>query len=514
MNLEELKNSSYLKTSPIQQKIRDKTITASQFADMVRTGDWINIGVIGSEATVTRKAIFERLGEGATRLQNIEFWAADNAYCGTDYGLEYDKEGKYHVQHQGFIHEGTRDAVKKGWQGFDWFQWGWAIHMNTEFARFYRRDKAARVFDWGIAPIAKPERNYVNGSYGVSNFMITAKTCKKFVAEIREDYAWCEPGRNVILPIDDVDYFVEVDCSNPEYYYPQFDERNIKFGGDEETIANHVLSIMRDGDCIQVGVGKLPTAVVIALSKSDLKHIGVHTEMIGEFAFTLAEKGILDNSRKAIDVGRCAWAYAAPFNTERYFEWMDHNPFFAAYDINYTNNILNIAHIDNFVGVMNFAQMDLRGQVCSSNVGGRPISNTGGQLQFVLGGQMSKGGRSILAATSRAANGKPRFVPKLDFGSMVDVPSQYVNYVATEYGIVNLMACTDAEKARRLISIAHPEDREYLEKEARNMGIKANHWMFTSSPDRRYPTPEELKDHRYAYMNPIVIPGSIAKPND
>jgi len=318
--------------------------------------------------------------------------------------------------------------------------------MNTEFARFYRKEKANRVFDWGIAPVAKPEGNYVNGSYGASNFMITAKTCKKFVAEIREDYAWCEPGRNVNLLIDDVEYFVEVDCSNPEYCYPQFDERDIKFGGDEETIANHILSIMRDGDCIQVGVGKLPTAVVIALSKSDLKHIGVHTEMIGEFAFTLAEKGILDNSRKSIDVGRCAWAYAAPFNTKRYFEWMHHNPFFAAYDINYTNNILNIAHIDNFVGVMNFAQMDLRGQVCSSNVAGRPISNTGGQLQFVLGGQMSKGGRSILAATSRTANGKPRFVPKLELGSMVDVPSQYVSYVATEYGIVNLMACTDAEK--------------------------------------------------------------------
>jgi acyl-CoA hydrolase len=514
MDFNEFKNGSYLKTNPVQQKIRDKTITAKQFADMVKSGDWINIGVIGSEATVTRKAIFERLGEGKDKLQNIELYAADNAYCGTDYGLKYDKEGKYHVQHQGFIHEGTRDAVKKGWQGFDWFQWGWAVHMNTEFARFYRKEKANRVFDWGIAPVAKPERNYVNGSYGASNFMITAKTCKKFVAEIREDYAWCEPGRNVNLLIDDVDYFVEVDCSNPEYCYPQFDERDIKFGGDEEKIANHILSIMRDGDCIQVGVGKLPTAVVIALSKSDLKHIGVHTEMIGEFAFTLAEKGILDNSRKSIDVGRCAWAYAAPFNTKRYFEWMHHNPFFAAYDINYTNNILNIAHIDNFVGVMNFAQMDLRGQVCSSNVAGRPISNTGGQLQFVLGGQMSKGGRSILAATSRTANGKPRFVPKLELGSMVDVPSQYVSYVATEYGIVNLMACTDAEKARRLISIAHPEDREYLEKEAINMGLKVNHWMFTSCPDRRYPTTEELKDHRYAYMNPIVIPGSIAKPND
>lgn len=512
--MNELNNGSFLKTTPTQQKIRDKTITAKQFAEMVKSGDWIQIGVIGSEATVTKKAVFERLGEGPDKLQNIEFWADDNAYCGTDYGLRYDKEGKYHVQHQGFIHEGIRDAVKKGWEGLDWFQWGWAIHMDAEFARFYRKNKMDRVYDWGIVPVAKPERNYVNGSYGASNFMITAKTCKKFVAEIREDYAWCEPGRNVNLTIDDVDYFVEVDCSNPEYCYPQFDERKLHAGGDEVKIAEHILSIMRDGDCIQVGVGKLPTAIVIAIANSDLRHIGVHTEMIGEFAFTLAEKGILDNSRKAIDTGRCAWAYAAPFNTQRYFEWMHHNPFFAAYDINYTNNILNIAQIDNFVGIMNFAQMDIRGQVCSGNVGGRPISNTGGQLQFILGAQMSRGGRSILAATSRTAHGKPRFVPKLEYGSMVDVPSQFVNYVATEYGIVNLMACTDAEKARRLISIAHPDDREYLEAEAMKMGIKVNHWFFKSCPDRRYPTTEELKDHKYGYMNPSVVPGMIAKTND
>ena len=514
MDMDELKNGSFLKTTPIQQKIRNKTITAKQFGEMVKSGDWIDIGVIGSEATVTKKAIFERLGDGPDKLQNIEFYCPDNAYCGTDYGLKYDKDAKYHIQHQGFIHEGIRDAVKKGWQGLDWFQWGWAIHMNAEFARFYRKDKSKRVFDWGIAPVAKPERNYVNGSYGASNFMITAKTCKKFVAEIREDYAWCEPGRNVNLPIDEVDYFVEVDCSNPEYCYPQFDERKLQAGGNEDKIAQQILSIMRDGDCIQVGVGKLPTAVVIAMANSDLKHIGVHTEMIGEFAFTLAEKGIVDNSRKTIDTGRCAWAYAAPFNTKRYYEWMHHNPFFAAYDINYTNNILNIAQVDNFIGVMNFAQMDIRGQVCSSNVGGRPIANTGGQLQFVLGGQMARGGRSVLAATSRTPDGKPRFVPKLDYGSMVDVPSQFVNYVATEYGIVNLMACTDAEKAKRLISIAHPDDREYLEEEAVKMGIKVRHWFFNSCPDRRYPTTEELKDHRFGYMKTIVMPDSIAKLND
>lgn len=513
MDFSKFKDGSMVKSSPIQQKIRDKTISAKQFADMVKSGDWINIGVVGAEATITKKTVFERLGDGSDRLQAIEFWADDDAFC-TDYGPKYDMHGKYHVQHQGFIHKTTRDAVKKGWKGLDWFHWGWAIHVNAEFARNYRKEKQKRAIDWGIAPIAKPEGNYVNGSYGVSNFMVTAKSCKKFVAEIREDYAWCEPGRNVNLHIDDVDYFVEVDCSNPEYCWPQFDEKAIKPSIEEEKIAEHILSIMRDGDTIQVGVGSLPSAVVLAMSDSDLKHIGIHTEMIGEYAFTLAEKGILDNSRKTIDTGRCAWAYATPQNTKRYFEWLHHNPFFAAYDINYTNNFLTLANIDNFLGIMSFAQMDIRGQVVSGNVGGRPIANTGGQLQFTLGAQMSRGGRAILAATSRTPDGRSRFQSMLDKGSVVDVPSQFASYVVTEYGIVNLMACTDAEKAKKIISIAHPDDRELLEREASNMGIKVNHWMFESCPDRRYPTTEELKNHKYGYMDQVIVPGVISGTND
>jgi len=212
---------------------------------MVKSGDWINVGVIGGYATVTKRLYSRGWVKVLINLQNIEFYAADNGFLrDAEYGLKYDKEAKYHIQHSGFIQPPVRDAVKKGFQGLDWFQWGWAIHMNAEFARFYRKDKSKRVFDWGYTPRYKAERNYVNSGYSASNFMITAKTCKKFVAEIREDYPWCEGGRNVNLPIDEVDYFVEVDCSNPEYCYPQFDERETKFGGEEEKIAQHILSIM------------------------------------------------------------------------------------------------------------------------------------------------------------------------------------------------------------------------------------------------------------------------------
>ncbi|NPV04959.1 MAG: hypothetical protein HPY67_09530 [Syntrophaceae bacterium] len=500
--------------TPTQQKLRNKMITPKQWADMVKPGDWINRGGPGSDTTVLMEALAARLGPGPGDLNNIEIWnqaiMIGNGFCAAA-----DMEGKYHVLHEAFILPTTRGLMTKGYKAVDWKHWGWAIGMDAEYARFYRKEKSKRAMDWGIQACAVPQAGYVNASYGVNNFMITAKSCKKFVCEIRSDYAWCEAGRSMYLPIDEVDYFVEVDVDDPKYQWPYIAEKDIKPDAVQTAIANNCLSVMRDGDCIQVGIGALPTAVVIALAKSDLRHIGVHSEMIGEYAFTLAEAGVVDNSRKTIDKGRCGWAYIMPVDTPRYYEWLHRNPFFAGYDIGYTNNIVTLAALDNMVTVNNFAQMDIRGQDCAGNVGGRPISSTGGQFQFHIGASLARGGRAILAATSRDAKGRSRFVPMLDQGSVVTVPDQLVTYVCTEYGIVNIMGCTDAEKARKIISIAHPDDREALEKAAVDkLGIKLNHWMWKSCPDRRFPTTQELKDHRYGYMDLEVYPKPIAKVTD
>jgi acyl-CoA hydrolase len=501
-------------TTPTQQKLRDKTITAKQWADMVKSGDWISRGGPGSDSLPTMEALCARFGDGPGDVNNIEIWN-QAIMLGNNFFVDADLEGKYHVLHEEFLLPTLRAQLKKGYKGFDWKHWGWALGMDHDYARWYRKDKASRAMDWGVQACAVPEGGYVNGSYGVNNFMITAKSCKKFVCEIREDYAWCEAGRSMVLPIDEVDYFVEVDVDDPKYQWMYIPEKDIKPKEVETAIANHCLEIMRDGDCIQVGIGGLPTAVVIALAESNLRHLGVHSEMIGEYAFTLTERGVVDNSRKPIDTGKCGWAYIMPVDTPRYYEWMHRNPYFAGCDIGYTNNIATLSQIDNMVTVNNFAAMDLRGQDAAGNVGGRVISSTGGQFQFTLGASMAKGGRAIIAATSRDGKGKSRFYPQLPPGSVVAVPDWLVTYVCTEYGIVNLQGCTDAEKARKIISIAHPDDREELERGAREMGIMGkDHFMFKSSPDRRFPTADEMKDHKLGYMDLSFAPNPIAKIND
>ncbi|HOH73308.1 MAG TPA: acetyl-CoA hydrolase/transferase C-terminal domain-containing protein [Syntrophales bacterium] len=500
--------------TPVQQKLRDKTITAKQWADMVKPGEWINRGGPGSDTFVTMEALAARLGDGPGDLNNIEIWN-QAIMCGNGFCAAADMEAKYHVVHEAFLLPPLRGLVGKGYKGLDWKHWGWSLGMDAEYARFYRKEREKRAMDWGVQACAVPQGSYVNGSYGVNNFMIVAKSCRKFVCEIRSDYAWCEGGRGMLLPMDEVDYFVEVDVDDPKYQWPFIAEKNIQPKDVEKAIAANCVSIMRDGDCIQVGIGALPTAVVIGMRDHHLKHLGVHSEMIGEYAFTLLEAGAVDNSRKNIDAGRSGWAYIMPVDTPRYYEYLHRNPQFAGYDIGYTNNIASLAQIDNMVTVNNFAQMDLRGVNAAGNVGGRPISSTGGQLQFTLGAMMAKGGRAILAATSRDAKGRSRFLAALDPGSAVTVPDQLVTWICTEYGIVNIMGCTDAEKAKKIISVAHPDDRAELEKAAvEKLGIKLNHWMFTNAPDRRFPTPEILKDHKYGYMDLEFRPKAISKVTD
>ena len=500
--------------TPVQQKLRDKTITAKKWAEMVKPGDWINRGGPGSDTTVLMEALAARLGGGAGDLNNIEIWnqaiMLGNGFCATA-----DMEGKYHVLHESFILPTTRGLMTKGYKGVDWKHWGWALGMDAEYARNYRKEKAKRAMDWGIQACAVPQAGYVNASYGVNNWMITAKSCKKFVCEIRADYAWCEGGRGMFLPVDEVDYFVEVDVGDAKYQWPYIAEKNIKPDDIQKAIAANCVSIMRDGDCIQVGIGALPTAVVLGMRDHGLQDLGVHSEMIGEYAFTLLEAGSVDNSRKNIDKGRCGWAYIMPVDTPRYYEWVHRNPQFAGYDIGYTNNIVSLSQLDNMVTVNNFAQMDLRGQDAAGNVGGRPISSTGGQFQFTLGASMARGGRAILAATSRDAKGRSRIVPMLEQGSTVDVPDWLVTWVCTEYGIVNIQGCTDAEKSRKLISIAHPDDRPALEKAAvEQLRLKTNHWMFKTAPDRRFPTAADQKEHKYGYMDAEIRPKEIAKLTD
>lgn len=491
-------------TTSVMQKIRDKTISAQQFAEMVKPGDWFTLGSASAESTACGDAVAQRLGPGPGDLRDIELWVYASTFPQT-WWREADPEEKYHCIHSFFFFPWNRQS-RDTYGVTSAPQWGWALGMWFHHYRFAHPEKEKRGIDWYITAVSPPDsRGYFNLSYGPNNSAIYRETAKKIVLEVREDYPWAEGGAGNLIHVDEVDYIVEVDCE--KYRWPQRDESQVQPSPEEQQIAQHCLSIMGDRDCIQLGIGALPSAVVIAMKDAGLKDLGVHTEMLNIGLISLIESGQVTNRFKNIDRGRSVWTFAVPSDWKRYYDFVHHNTELAAYDIDYTNNISTLSRIDNMVGINNFAAIDLYGQLCAGHYAGRPISSTGGMFQFIAFCAISKGGRAIAAATTRSKHGTSRIVPQLPPGSLVDVPAQLVSWVCTEYGIVNLRGMNGYERTEALISIAHPDDREWLREEAFKLHLLPPKFPVSMRVEpgaqRRYPNYWERRDYKIPYASRI-----------
>jgi len=239
-------------------------------------------------------------------------------------------------------------------------------------------------------------------------------------------------------------------------------------GDCEIKIAAQIAGRIEDGACLQVGIGALPNAVCGLLKDTNLRDLGIHTEMLVDGMVDLIEAGIVTNARKSLDPGFTAYSFAA--GSERLYRMIDGNPLLKAYAVDYTNLPSQIALNDKVVSVNNTTEIDLQGQASSESSGSRHISGTGGQLQFVRGAYSSRGGQSFLCLTSiyeKHGERKSRIVPQLTPGSIVTTPRTDTMFVVTEWGMVNLKGKSVAERALALISVAHPDFREELEREAR-----------------------------------------------
>jgi len=242
----------------------------------------------------------------------------------------------------------------------------------------------------------------------------------------------------------------------------------------DRTIAGLIVEQMRDGSTLQFGIGGMPDTIGRMICESDLKDLGMHTEMQVDAYLDLYESGKLTNRCKTIDRGKGAFAFA--IGGKRLYEWTDRNPGLASYPVDYTNDPSVIAANDNVVAINNCVKVDLFGQINSESSGLRQLSGTGGQLDFTTGAYMSRGGKAFVCMSSTYTDKKTgemrsRVVPTLDVGSIVTGPRSQSPYIVTEYGIANLHGRSTWERAERVIEIAHPQFRDELIAEAQRMGI-------------------------------------------
>ncbi len=230
---------------------------------------------------------------------------------------------------------------------------------------------------------------------------------------------------------------------------------------EEEAIGGHVASLVEDGSTIQVGIGNIPNAVLARLKNH--KRLGLHTETFSDGVLPLLESGVMDHSQKAVHRGKAVTSFIA--GSKKLYSFVNDNPSVIFLESDYVNDTRVIARNPKVVAINSAVEIDLTGQVVADSVGTRIISGVGGQMDFVRGASLSPGGKAVIAFTSRTKRGRSRIVSLLQSGAGVVTTRAHVHYVVTEFGAVNLFGKTLSERAKALISIAHPDHREKLNRE-------------------------------------------------
>lgn len=228
----------------------------------------------------------------------------------------------------------------------------------------------------------------------------------------------------------------------------------------ETRIGQYIAELIDDRSTIQMGIGCIPDAVLKSLTNH--KDLGVHTEMCSDGIIDLFEKDIINNKYKKIHPNKVVTAFA--LGTRRLYDYVDDNPAFQFLDIDYVNDPHVIRRNNKMVAINSAIEIDLTGQVCADSIGTFQYSGVGGQMDFIRGAALSEGGKPIIALPSRTAKGIPRIVPVLKQGAGVVTTRAHVHYVVTEYGVAYLFGKNFRQRAKALIEIAHPDDREALEK--------------------------------------------------
>lgn len=254
--------------------------------------------------------------------------------------------------------------------------------------------------------------------------------------------------------LSDIDAYVEVHEPLPEPAVRPLSEL-------ERAIGRNVASLVEDGATLQMGIGAIPDATLQALGNH--RHLGIHTELISDGALHLIEKGVVDNSRKAVHAGKTVSGFA--IGSRALYDFLHDNPSVIQLGIDYVNNPSVIARNPKVTAINSAVEIDLTGQVCADSIGSRVISGVGGQMDFIRGASLSEGGKPIIALPSRTRSGNSRIVSSLKSAAGVVTTRAHAHYVVTEHGVADLYGKTLRERAEALIRIADPMHQEELARE-------------------------------------------------
>lgn len=308
--------------------------------------------------------------------------------------------------------------------------------------------------DVAVIHVTPPDNNgYCSFGVALDYIKAACRNAKIIIAEMNDRMPRTLGPENKIH-VTELDYMVEVS-------HPLAETKKATIGELEHQIAHYCSSLIDDGSTLQIGIGAIPDAVLTLLD--DRKDLGIHTELFTPGIVDLVKKGVITGKRKTFHPGKIIYTFM--MGDQETYDFAHNNPLLEAYPVDYTNYPFNIARNDNQISLNSCIEVDFTGQVAAESIGTYTYSGTGGQVDYVQGARLSKGGKSIMAIPSTAAGGQvSRIVPFLKEGAAVTTSRNDVDYIITEYGIAHLRGQCIRERAKRLIHIAHPDFREELDR--------------------------------------------------
>lgn len=425
-----------------QEEYRSKLRTPDEAVQVVKSGDWIDYSSNNGFPVLLDRALAKRVDE----LMDVKI--RGNLIFGPIETVEADPSREHFMYNSWHCSAYERSLCDRGLCNY-------IPMIFRSVVPYYRHFLTVNVAMMCVTPMDKHGYFNFSGATGVAKG--TLDKADIVILEVNENLPLIYGGFDECIHISEVDYIVEGE------HAPLGTTSMAEATPEDIMIADVIMPYIPSGATIQFGIGGMPNVLGKRIAESDLKDLGMHTELCSDAYYELYKAGKLTNSKCSIHKNKGMAGMV--IGSQELYNWVDRNPGIAIAPLEYVNAADTIAQIDNMISINNCIAVDLYGQVCAESAGLRHISGTGGQLDYVIGAAMARGGKSFICMTStyKSKNGeiRSRVMPHFG-GDIVTDPRSQAHFIATEYGAVNLAGRSTWERAEMLVSIAHPQFRDQL----------------------------------------------------